>query len=109
MYEAPAAVVLHAAHRELQEFVTPRDLERLTSELGVKYADLVYNGLWFTPTREAIDALVQNVQETGHRHHPDALLQGRVPRHRAPVARLRTSAPRTHRRKSTRSPRELAT
>ena len=63
IYEAPAAVALHAAHRELQKFVTPRDLERLTAELGVKYADLVYNGLWFTPTREAIDALVQKVQE----------------------------------------------
>ncbi len=63
IYEAPAAVALHAAHRELQKFVTPRDLERLTSELGVRYADLVYNGLWFTPTREAIDALVAKVQE----------------------------------------------
>ncbi|MGE5836783.1 MAG: argininosuccinate synthase [Acidobacteriota bacterium] len=63
IYEAPAAVALHAAHRELQKFVTPRDLERLTAELGVKYADLVYNGLWYTPTREAIDALVAKVQE----------------------------------------------
>ena len=62
IYEAPAAVVLHTAHRELQAFVTPRDLERLTSELGVQYADLVYKGLWFTPTREAIDALVRHVQ-----------------------------------------------
>jgi argininosuccinate synthase len=64
IYEAPAAVALHAAHKELQKFVTPRDLERLTSELGVRYADLVYNGLWYTPTREAIDALVAKVQET---------------------------------------------
>ena len=63
IYEAPAAVVLHAAHRELQAFVTPRDLERLTSELGVTYADLIYEGLWFTPTRQAIDALVRHVQE----------------------------------------------
>jgi len=63
IYEAPAAVVLHTAHRELQAFVTPRDLERLTSELGVKYADLIYEGLWFTPTRQAIDALVRHVQE----------------------------------------------
>jgi argininosuccinate synthase len=62
IYEAPAAVTLHAAHRELQAFVTPRDLERLTSELGVKYADLVYKGLWFTATRQAIDALVSHVQ-----------------------------------------------
>jgi len=62
IYEAPAAVVLHAAHRELQQLVTPRDLERLTSSLAVTYADLVYNGSWFTPTREAIDALVSRVQ-----------------------------------------------
>jgi argininosuccinate synthase len=63
IYEAPAAVVLHTAHRELQAFVTPRDLERLTSEMGVKYADLVYQGLWFTAAREAIDALVKHVQK----------------------------------------------
>ena len=63
IYEAPAAVALHTAHKELQRLVTPRDLERLTSELGVTYADLVYNGLWYTPTREAIDALVAKVQE----------------------------------------------
>lgn len=62
IYEAPAAVVLHTAHREMQDFVSPRDLERLTSDLGVRYADLVYKGLWYTPTREAIDALVQHVQ-----------------------------------------------
>jgi argininosuccinate synthase len=62
IYEAPAAVVLHTAHRELQAFVTPRDLERLTSDLGVRYADLVYKGLWFTATREAIEALVRHVQ-----------------------------------------------
>ena len=63
IYEAPAAVTLHMAHKELQTFVTARDLERLTSDLAVRYADLVYNGLWYTPTREAIDALVHKVQE----------------------------------------------
>jgi argininosuccinate synthase len=63
IYEAPAAVVLHTAHRELQAFVIPRDLERITSELGVWYADLVYKGLWYTQTRQAIDALVGHVQE----------------------------------------------
>jgi argininosuccinate synthase len=62
VYEAPAAVVLHAAHRELEALVTPRDLIRLKRELGVKYADLVYNGLWFTPTRQAIEAFVATTQ-----------------------------------------------
>ncbi len=62
IYEAPAAVVLHAAHRELESMVIPRDLERLHRQLGRVYADLVYNGLWFTPSREAIDAFVAKVQ-----------------------------------------------
>jgi len=63
IYEAPAATVLHTAHRELETLVVPRDLERLKNDLGRTYADLVYNGLWFTPTREAIDAFVATVQE----------------------------------------------
>jgi argininosuccinate synthase len=61
--EAPAAVVLHAAHRELETFVLARDLERLKRELSLKYADLVYNGLWFTPMREALDAFTRKIQE----------------------------------------------
>jgi argininosuccinate synthase len=63
IYEAPAGVLLHAAHSELQKYVTPRDLARLAAEVGVKYADLVYNGLWYSPTREAFDALVAKIQE----------------------------------------------
>ncbi|HVB38453.1 MAG TPA: argininosuccinate synthase [Vicinamibacterales bacterium] len=62
IYEAPAAVVLHAAHRELQKLVSPRDMDRLARDLSVRYADLVYNGLWFTPMREALDAFFAQVQ-----------------------------------------------
>jgi argininosuccinate synthase len=63
VYEAPAAVVLHAAHEELQKLVTTADLDRLCRDISQKYADLVYNGLWFTPTREAMDGFVDKVQE----------------------------------------------
>ena len=63
IYEAPAATVLHTAHRELEALVIPKDLERLKHDLGRTYADLVYNGLWFTPVRDAIDAFVAKVQE----------------------------------------------
>jgi argininosuccinate synthase len=63
IYEAPAAVVLHAAHRELEGLVIPKDLQRLKRTLALTYADLVYNGLWFTPMREALDAFVAKVQE----------------------------------------------
>src|SRR5436190_11952836 len=63
IYEAPAAVALHAAHKELQKLVTTRDLERFSRTVSLQYADIVYNGLWFTPTREALDAFVEKVQE----------------------------------------------
>ena len=63
IYEAPAAVVLHAAHRALEALVVPRDLERLKTDLARRYADLVYDGLWFTPLREALDAFTAKVQE----------------------------------------------
>jgi argininosuccinate synthase len=62
IYEAPAAVVLHMAHQELEKLVIPRDLERVKHDLARVYADLVYNGLWFSQTREAIDALVRSIQ-----------------------------------------------
>lgn len=63
VYEAPAAVILHAAHAEIENLVTPRDLRRLKQQLAVAYADLVYNGLWFSPAREAIDAFVRSIQD----------------------------------------------
>jgi argininosuccinate synthase len=62
IYEAPAAVVLHTAHGELEKLVVPRDLERLGHDLGRAYADLAYNGRWFSPTREAIDAFMRTIQ-----------------------------------------------
>lgn len=63
IYEAPAAVVLHAAHRELQKLVTTRDLDRLARFVSQQYADIVYSGFWFSPAREALDAFVEKVQE----------------------------------------------
>jgi argininosuccinate synthase len=63
IYEAPAGVLLHAAHNELQKYVTPRDLARLASQIGVHYADMVYNGDWYSDTRDAMDAFVAKVQE----------------------------------------------
>ncbi|MGZ8833891.1 MAG: argininosuccinate synthase, partial [Thermoanaerobaculia bacterium] len=62
IYEAPAATILHTAHKELASIVTGRTLDRIATELGRAYADLVYNGEWFTQTREAIDAFVRSIQ-----------------------------------------------
>jgi argininosuccinate synthase len=63
VYEAPAALALHAAHKELQKLVTTRDLDRFARTVSLHYADIVYDGLWFTPLREALDAFVNQVQE----------------------------------------------
>ncbi|MBI4486901.1 MAG: argininosuccinate synthase [Acidobacteria bacterium] len=63
IYEAPAAVVLHIAHKELQKLVTSRDLERFSRAVSLQYADIIYNGLWFTPLREALDGFIAKVQE----------------------------------------------
>ena len=62
VYEAPAAVVLHTAHKELEKLVIPRDLERVKHDLSRIYADLVYSGAWFSHTRQTIDAFVAAVQ-----------------------------------------------
>jgi argininosuccinate synthase len=62
IYEAPAALLLHQAHRELEGLVVPKDLQRLKQRLSQEYADIVYNGLWFSPTRSAIDAFVHSIQ-----------------------------------------------
>jgi argininosuccinate synthase len=62
IYEAPAGLLLHLAHRELEGLVIPRDLQRLKHRLSQEYADIVYNGLWFSPTRSALDAFMQNIQ-----------------------------------------------
>jgi len=63
IYEAPAALVLHMAHKELQRMVTTKDADRFSRAVSLQYADIVYNGLWFTPLREALDAYVTKVQE----------------------------------------------
>jgi argininosuccinate synthase len=63
IYEAPAALLLHMAHRELEGLVVGKDLQRLKQRLSQEYADIVYNGLWFSETRSAIDAFMQHIQQ----------------------------------------------
>ena len=75
-YEAPAAVVLHAAHRALETSKWPRDLMRLQRDRATDYAHLVCDGLWFTPMREAMDALNATVQENVTGSVPITLFKG---------------------------------
>ena len=61
--DAPAAVVLDTAHRELEVRVTSPDVAEVKRALAATYAELVRAGLWFSPLREAIDAFTAKLQE----------------------------------------------
>jgi argininosuccinate synthase len=63
IYEAPAGVVLHDAHRALETLTLGKEQMRFKEIVGQQYADLVYNGLWFSKHREDLDAYVNSTQE----------------------------------------------
>jgi argininosuccinate synthase len=62
-YEAPGGTLLLTAHRELEALCLERDLMHFKQQIALKYAELVYYGLWFTPLREALDAFVIETQK----------------------------------------------
>jgi argininosuccinate synthase len=61
-YETPGGTLLLAAHRELEALCLDRDLAHFKQHIALKYAELVYFGLWFTPLRESLDAFVESTQ-----------------------------------------------
>lgn len=63
VYETPAGTVLYAAHKELEYLVLDKETMRFKDLVAQKYADLVYNGLWFSPLRESLDAFVDVTQQ----------------------------------------------
>jgi argininosuccinate synthase len=62
-YETPGGTLLLTAHRELEALCLDRDLMHYKQHIGLKYAEMVYFGLWFTPLREALDAFVESTQK----------------------------------------------
>src|SRR5207247_7095024 len=62
-YETPGGTLLIDAHRELEALCCERDVMHFKQHIGLKYAELVYFGLWFTPLREALDAFVETTQK----------------------------------------------
>ncbi len=62
-YETPGGTLIVAAHRELEALTLDREVSHYKQHVALRYADLVYNGLWFTPLREAFDAFVEKTQE----------------------------------------------
>jgi len=63
MTEAPAAVLLHAAHRELRRATAAKELDQFSSTVSAAYASIIESGQWFSPLRAALDAYVGVAQE----------------------------------------------
>ncbi len=62
IYENPAAVVLIKAHKELELLTLPREVTQFKSYIDEKYAQIIYDGLWYSPLKSAIDASLYNEQ-----------------------------------------------
>ena len=64
VYETPGGTILYYAHAALETITLDKQTARVKAQLALQYADLVYNGQWFTPLREALDAFVDSTQQT---------------------------------------------
>jgi len=63
VYETPGGTILNHAHRAVESITLDREVQHLRDELVPRYAEMVYNGLWFSPEREALQSFMDNVQE----------------------------------------------
>jgi len=63
IYETPGGTVLHVAHRAMESLTLDRGAAHLKDELMPRYAELIYNGFWFSPEREMLQALIDRSQE----------------------------------------------
>jgi argininosuccinate synthase len=83
IYEAPGAIALITAHQELENVTTERDLARFKRQVEQRWGELVYDGLWFSPLKDALDTFIAKSQEhvTGEirlvLHGGNAVVNGR--------------------------------
>jgi argininosuccinate synthase len=64
IYEAPAAVTLHFAHRELERLTLDKEVYHYKAKVSHDYANLIYNGLWFSPLKKSLDGFIEETQKT---------------------------------------------
>ena len=64
VYETPGGTILYKAHKDLEELCLDKETAHYKEIIALKFADLVYNGQWFSPLREALSAFVNKTQET---------------------------------------------
>ena len=64
VYETPGGTILYHAHQALETLCLDKDTQHYKQSVAIKFAELVYNGLWYTPLREALSAFVDETQKT---------------------------------------------
>ncbi len=77
-YETPGGTLIVSAHRELEALTLDREVAHYKQHVALKYAELVYFGLWFTPLREALDSFVETTQQNVSGSVKLALYKGNV-------------------------------
>ena len=95
VYETPGGTILLAAHRAMESITLDRGAAHLKDELMPRYAELIYNGFWFSPEREMLQALIDKSQEAVTGQRSAQALQGKR-RGRGPPARPTASIPLEH-------------
>lgn len=63
VYETPGGTILYEAHQQLEELILDRETTTMKMDMGNKFAQIVYEGKWFTPLREAVQAFIESTQE----------------------------------------------
>ena len=63
VYETPGGTILYEAHQQLEELVLDRETYALKADMGAKFAQIVYEGKWFSPIREAVQAFIESTQQ----------------------------------------------
>ena len=64
VYETPGGTILYAAHQSLEEITLDKETKHYKMQMAIKFSEIVYNGQWYTPLREAMSAFVDKTQET---------------------------------------------
>ncbi|WP_244833838.1 argininosuccinate synthase [Clostridium sp. BJN0001] len=64
VYETPGGTILYKAHKDLEELCLDKETSHYKEQISLKFADIVYNGQWFSPLREALSEFVKKTQET---------------------------------------------
>ena len=90
-YETPGGTLLVTAHRELESLALDRETAHYQQLLSLRYAEMVYYGMWFTPLREALDAFFTSAQTTRHRLRVAYAVQRQREHRFAPLALLALS------------------